>query len=151
MIHPEPTTKIDPTLARGTLVEVRDATDAAPAMVVLSFPNTSYQIALEAGDDLALFRSHLGELVMGRIFARALRVDRPHAGGRRIEPCIGSPRRVMGTVVAVDPIADVVVVDAGAPIVLRLTAPGQEAGQFADAEFIACDVQPGACFSIAHH
>ncbi len=150
MIHPEPTTKIDPTLARGTLVEVRDATDAAPAMVVLGFPNTSYQMALEVEDDLAMLRSHLGELVMGRIFARALRVDRPHAGGRRVEPCIGAPRRVMGTVIGIDPIANVMVVDAGVPMALTLTAPGQQAKAFGDAEFVACDVLPGARFSMAH-
>ncbi len=150
MIHPEPTTKIDPTLARGTLVEVRDATETAQAAVVLSFPNTSYQIELETSDDLALLRSHLGEMVMGHIFARALRVDCPYAGGRRVEPCIGAPRRVMGTVVGIDPIANVLVVDAGMPMALTLTARGQEAKTFAEIEFIACDVLPGARFSIAH-
>jgi hypothetical protein len=83
---------------------------------------------------------------MGRIFAQARRIDVPQAGGRKIDPCFGPPRRVMGTVVAVDPHADVVVMDAGAPVILSLTAPGQKASQFANAEFIACDVLPGASF-----
>ncbi len=148
MIHPEPTTKIDPTLARGTILEVRDATASTPAQVVMSFPNNSYKTAFETSDDLEMLRSHLGQMVMGRIFAKARRVDQPQAGGRRIDPCFGTPRRVMGTVVAIDPIANVLVMDAGAPIVLTLTAPGQDAKQFADADFVACDVMPGASFTL---
>lgn len=148
MIHPAPTTKIDPTLARGTIIEVRDATASTPAQVVLSFPNNSYKTALETSDDLDMLRSHLGEMVTGRIFAKARRIDQPQAGGRRIDPCFGTPRRLMGTVVGVDPLANVLVMDAGAPVVLTLTAPGQEAKQFTHADFIACDVIPGASFTL---
>ena len=149
MIHPAPTTKIDPTLARGTVVEVHDANDAHPAQVVLSFPNTSYQTTLEIEPDLvSKLRSSVGELVTGRIIAQARRVDQPQAGGRKIDPCYGTPTRVMGTVVGIDPIANVLVVDAGAPILLTLTAPGQSAKQFADAAFVASDILPGARFTL---
>jgi len=54
----------------------------------------------------------------------------------------------MGTVIAVDPIANVLVMDAGVAIVLTLSAPGQKAEQFADADFVACDIAPGARFSL---
>lgn len=148
MLHPAPTTKIDPTLVRGTIVEVRDVTATNPAQVVLSFPNTSYLTALETNDDLDMLRGHIGEMVLGRIFAQARRVDCPQAGGRKIDPCLGTPRRVMGTVVAIDPHANVVVMDAGVPIVLTLSAPRQKAEQFADADFIACDIAPKARFSM---
>ncbi|MBL4697385.1 MAG: hypothetical protein JKX70_00985, partial [Phycisphaerales bacterium] len=63
MIHPEPTTKIDPTLARGTIIEVRDPTANSPAQVVLNFPNTNYKTALETSDDIEVLKSHLGEIV----------------------------------------------------------------------------------------
>ena len=148
MIHPAPTTQIDPTLARGTIVEVNDATATKPAQVVLSFPNNSYRAAFETNDDLGVLRSHLGEMILGRIFATARRMDRPLAGGRRLDPCFGTPTRVMGTVIATDPVANVVVVDAGAPVILTLSAPGQHAKAFADAEFVVCDVAPGARFSL---
>lgn len=149
MIHPAPTTKIDPTLTRGTIVEVNDATETKAAQVVLSFPNNSYRSAFVTDDDLGSLRSLIGEMVTGRIFADARRMDRPLAGGRKIDPCFGTPTRVMGTVVAIDPIANVVVVDAGAPVLLTLTAPGQDAKAFADAEFVVCDVAPGARFSLS--
>jgi hypothetical protein len=148
MLHPAPTTKIDPTLARGTVLEVCDATANTPAQVVLSFPNTSYKSAFETHDGLEMLRSRIGEMVMGRIYAKARRVDQPQAGGRRIDPCLGTPRRVMGTVVGVDPSANVVVMDAGVPVLLTLSAPGQQAQQFVEADFIACDVFPGTRFAL---
>lgn len=148
MLHPAPTTKIDPTIARGTILEVRNATATKPALVVLEFPNNSYKTELLITGDIEPVEACIGKMVMGRIFAQARRIDTPHAGGRRIDPCYGPPRRVMGTVVAVDPHANVVVMDAGAPVILTLTAPGQTPNQFADAEFIACDILPGASFTL---
>ncbi len=147
MIHPAPTTKIDPTLARGTLLEVNDATATKPASVMIEFPNNSYQSVFETNDDLESLRPMIGEMVMGRISVQAKRVDRPQAGGRRLDPCYGTLRRVMGTVVGFDPNANVLAVDAGAVVLLTLTAPGQNAKDFADAEFVACDVLPGALFT----
>ncbi len=148
MIHPEPTTKLDPTLARGTIVEVRDATETKAAQVVLSFPNNSYKCALDTADDLSVLRSKIGEFVIGRISAKARKVVRPLAGGRKIDPCFGTPQRVMGTVIGIDPVANVLLVDTGAPMILTLTAPDQQVQDFADAEFIACDVLPGTNFAI---
>ena len=148
MIHPEPTTKLDPTLARATVLEVHDATESTPAQVVLSFPNNSYKTILETSDDLESLRARVGEMVIGRIYAKARRIDQPQAGGRRIDPCLGTPRRLMGTVVGVDPVANVIVMDAGAPIVLSLTAPNQASKDFADAQFIVCDVLPGTRFEL---
>lgn len=148
MLHPAPTTKIDPTLTRGTILKVLDASAIKPAMVVIGIPNNSYQISLIAKDELSALYAQLGEIVLGRIFGSAKRIDRPQAGGRKFDPCIGTPTRVMGTVIAVDPRANVVVLDAGAPIILNLTAPGQRADQFAHGEFIACDLMPGTWFSL---
>lgn len=146
MLHPAPTTKIDPTLARGTVLSVRDATDTSPAVVVMGFPNTSYEVELETHGDEGVLKNHIGAMVLGRIYAKANRVDEPDAGGRRFDPCYGRPTRLLGTVVGVDPVANVLVINAGQPVVLSLMAPGQKATQFADAEFVVCDVRPGTAF-----
>ena len=148
MLHPAPTTQIDPTLARGTILEVNDSTESSPATVVMGFPNTSYKLTLIATDSVEVLRAQLGEIVLGRIFADAKRIDSPEAGGRRFDPCYGPPRRVMGTVVGTDPKANVLVMDAGVPILLKVTAPNQHASMLANAEFVACDVKPGARFSL---
>jgi hypothetical protein len=148
MIDPAPTTKLDPTLARGTVVEVLDATDSSPAKVVLSFPNNSYKGSFDTADDLAVLRAKIGEIVIGRISAKARKMVRPLAGGRKIDPCFGTPQRVMGTVIGVDPVAKVLVMDTGAPMIVELTALDQRASDFADAEFLACDVLPGTSFAM---
>ena len=93
-----------------------------------------------------MLKEHVGHMVLGRIFVKAMRVDETHAGGRRFDPCYGTPTRLMGTVVAIDSHANLLVMDAGQPVALTLTAPGQRAEQFRDAEFIVCNVKPGAAF-----
>lgn len=146
MLHPAPTTKLDPTLARGTLLAVHEADDRRPARVVMGFPNTDYQIDLELRGDIEQVKGLVGEMILGRIFAEARRVDTPKAGGRRFEPCIGRPTRVMGSVIGADPVANVLVIHAGQPIALQVTVPGQQAQELAGADFIVCDVKPGAWF-----
>jgi len=146
MLHPAPTTRIDPTLARGTVLELIPATEQNHSYVVMGFPNTSYRLKLRTSGDEETLRAHMGEMVLGRIYAKAARIDETSAGGRRFDPCFGAPARVMGTVVAIDPRNNVLVMDAGEPIVLSLTAPGQHAEQFADAQFLVCNVNPDAAF-----
>lgn len=146
MLHPAPTTAIDPTLARGTVLDVLAADDRFPARVIMGFSNTDYRIELELKGDVERLQGLKGEMVLGRIFAEARRIDTPQAGGRRFEPCIGRPTRILGTVLAVDPISNILLVNAGQPIALKVTAPGQRARELANAEFIVCDVKPGAWF-----
>lgn len=146
MLYPAPTTRIDPTLARGTILDVIDETEKHPAYVVMGFPNTSYKLYLETCGDEDTLRPLIGEMVLGRIFAKARRIDVPLAGGRIFDPCMGTPVKVTGTVVAIDPHANVLVINAGQPIALSLTDHRQKATQFTDAEFIACDLKPGAAF-----
>jgi len=146
MLHPAPTTKLDPTLTRATVLGVTEPTEVKPAYALLGFPNTDYKIHLEAGDDLDRFRDHTGQMVLCSVHITARRVDETSAGGRCIAPCMGTPRRVQGTVHAIDPGSNTLVVNAGPGFNVRLTlgAPGQRAEDFADAEFITCDVMPGA-------
>ena len=146
MLHPAPTTQIDPTLARGTILEVRDADDRHPNRVVLGFPNTDYKIEFVIRGDIEPVRALVGEMVLARLFAQVRRIDTPHAGGRRFDPCIGRPTRILGTIIGADPVANVVVVNAGQPIALEVTAPGQRAESLVDADFVVCDLAPGAWF-----
>lgn len=146
MLHPAPTTALDPTLARGIVLDVLDADDRHPARVIMGFPNTDYRIELELRGEIEVVRALKGEMVLGRIFAQARRIDMPHAGGRRFEPCIGRPTRILATVLGLDPIENILLVNAGQPIALQVTAPGQRAQDLASADFIVCDVKPGAWF-----
>jgi len=146
MLHPAPTTKIDPTLARGTVLAVHDADDRYPDRVVMGFPNTDYQIEFVIHGDPTPVKALVGEMVLARLYAEARRIDTPHAGGRRFDPCIGRLTRVMGSVVGADPVSNVLVINAGQPIALKVTAPGQQAQELAKADFTVCDVKPGAWF-----
>ncbi|MGJ8637628.1 MAG: hypothetical protein ACSHX5_12360 [Phycisphaerales bacterium] len=148
MLHPAPTTKIDPTLTRTTIDSIIEATHAKPALVVLSFSNTNYKTHLVVDGDLEALRTRIGKTVLGTIHATARRIDTAGAGGRCIDPCIGTPRRVMGTIVGIDPRSNGMVVNVGPNIAVWLTlgSPGQRAIDLADAEFVTCDVVPGTSF-----
>lgn len=148
MLHPAPTTKIDPTLTRTIIHDVIDETHASPAMVVLGFSNTNYKTHLVAASDLSELRSMIGKTVLGTMHATAGRIDPAGAGGSCIEPCVGIVRRIMGTVVGVDPRTNGMVVNVGPNMAMWLTlsSPGQRASDLADADFLTCYVMPGASF-----
>jgi hypothetical protein len=139
MIEPAPTTKIDPTLARATLLV--DAPEGG-GVVQVGFSNTSYQVHLRAAGPTGVA---VGKRVIGRIEARAKRIDRVQTGGRYVEPVYGRPRRVQGMVIAIA--EGKVVVDAGMPIHCAPTDPRQRASDFAAGDFVSFDVLDGATFT----
>jgi len=143
MIHPAPTTKIDPRLARGTLVETVDATATRQAYVKLTYPNTRYVLHLLPETPVT---TEPGRRIIGTIHAQARRIDRVETGGRYVEPVFGRPRRVQGRVVAVEPESNEVVVHAGVPIHCRPTDERQKATDFAEGDFVSFDVMDGASF-----
>lgn len=142
MIHPAPTTRIAPGLARGTLKEAVAATATKPAHVRLSFPNTSYILYLLPTGPVSV---EPGDKVFGTISARARRVDVVPSGGQFVEPVIGRPRRVQGRVVAKE--GDKIVVDAGVPIHCLLTDGRQHVGDFHVGDMVSFDVLDGASFT----
>lgn len=148
MLDPAPTTKIDPTLARGRLEQILDATATTPAFVVLSFPNTNYQTHLQPSGGVNAMGDRLRKTVIGRITAKARRVDKVGAGGRYIEPVSGRPRRVQGSVIATDTSKNTITVSAGAPITCSLTDQRQKAADFAPGDFVSFDVERGASFTL---
>jgi len=145
MIHPAPTTKIDPRLARGTFLGAVAATATKPASVKHAFPNTRYEMHLLPESGVA---TEPGKRIIGTIHAQARRIDRVETGGRYVEPVFGRPRRVQGRVVAVETESNEVVVHAGVPIHCRPTDPRQKATDFAEGDFVSFDVLEGATFRV---
>lgn len=143
MIHPSPTTRIDPRFARGTFLGAVAATATKPAYVKLTFPNTRYEMHLIPEQPVT---TEPGKRIVGTIHAQARRIDRVDTGGRYVEPVFGRPRRVQGRVVAVEPQAGEVVVHAGVPIHCRPTDPRQNAADFVEGDFVSFDVLDGASF-----
>ncbi len=141
MIHPAPTTKIDPKLARGVFEGHLPETATKPAAVKLRFSNTNYELHLRPVGEV---KAEEGKRIIGTIRARARRMDKVGTGGRYVEPVTGRPRRVQGMVVAIE--GDAVVVHAGVPIHCTPTAPGQKASDFEIADFLSFDVLEGATF-----
>ncbi len=143
MIQPSPTTRIDEHLARGILLENADATSTRPARLVIEFPNSSYQTHLIPDGPISAI---VGKRIIGTIRVEARRIDRVDTGGRYLEPVMGRPRRVQGAVIATDPNAGTITVNAGIPIALAVSAPGQSADDFQIGDLVSCDVRDGATF-----
>ncbi len=108
--------------------------------IVLSLPGTDYRLHLQIDGPI---ETDTGSRLAGRIFARALRVDRVRTGGRFIEPVFGRPRRLQGHIVALDPTANTLTVRCPCPITCELTAH-QRAGQFSTGQLVSFDIQSGA-------
>ena len=142
MIVPAPTSKIDPAVARGVLEEVVPETATAPAHVVVSFPNTSYRTHLLPAAPVS---TEPGKRILGVIRCRARRIDKVTTGGRYLEPVYGRPRRVQGSVIAVQ--GDSVVVDASVPVHVTPTDPRQKAADFQPGDFVSFDALDGATFT----
>jgi hypothetical protein len=144
MIYPAPTSKIDPTLARGTLEEIVGPTATQTGHIVVSIPNTSYRLHLLPSTPIT---SELGKRIIGTIRAKARRIDSVQTGGRYVEPVFGRPRRIQGSVLSIS--GDAVVVDATMPIHVTPTDPRQKATDFAPGQFVSFDALGGATFAQA--
>lgn len=144
MLHPEPTTKLPPHVCRAKLLERVAATATSPEYIVIGSPNTSYRTRLVPAGEI---ECEIGKRIEGVIHAKAKRVDVVTSGGRYIEPVFGRPRRVQGSVVAIDEAANAIVVSAGFPVVAALTDRRQKASGFGVGDFVSFDVLRGATFT----
>lgn len=143
MITPSPTTRISPELARGVLAAVVEATATKPGYIKLTIPDTSYELHLRPDGPIS---TPVGKRLIGRIAARTRRMDTVKTGGRYIEPVAGRPRRIQGHVVAVDPAANTITINAGVPFHCTLTER-QQAANFEVGQFVSGDVLDGATFT----
>lgn len=144
MLYPAPTTKIDPSLARGVLEAVVAPTATKPGHVVISFPNTSYQMHLLPTRPVS---GEVGKRIIGIVRATARRVDAVSTGGKYVEPVFGHPRRVQGRVVGHDDGARVLIVDAAVPMHCTLSDQRQTPSDFPIGELVSFDALDGSTFT----
>lgn len=144
MLTPAPVTKIPPKLARGILVESVPASPPRPALVKVAFLGTSYEMHLRPTGPIA---TAPGKRIIGTIRGECRRIDLVSTGGRFVEPVIGRPRRVQGTVLWAD--GDALVVDAGMAIHAVPMDPRQSPASFAPGDLVAFDLLDGATFTPA--
>ena len=133
------TTPTDREIAEARLLEQGDS------MIVLALPDSDYKTHLRVDQPLA---AELKDIVRGRIFAQARRVDVVGTGGRYIEPVFGRPRRLQGRIVGGDVEANTLVVDVGVPMTCKLM-DAQRAADFELGRLVSFDVEPGARFEPA--
>ncbi len=141
MIQPSPTTKIEPTLARGVLAELGPVVAGHHHNLVIEFPNTNYRLKLDASQMIV---GDIGKRILGTIHATARRIDIVDSGGCYVEPVYGSPRRIQGRIIAIE--GDAIVVDAGMPIYCTPSERGQTAEGFEVGQFVAFGVLAGTKF-----
>jgi hypothetical protein len=126
------------------LNSVAAASGEKPGCIVLGLPNTSYELYLIPTGPITAV---VGKRLIGTIRAQARRIDVVGTGGQYVEPVMGRPRRVQGTVLRVENGA--VVVDAGVAIHATPSDHRQSADQFQPGQFVSFDVAPGATFTQA--
>lgn len=146
MLHPAPTTNVDPLLTRGVLDSIIDATATRPAFIVLSFYNSNYKTRFRATDDaIEALRGKVGKRVLGVARVGARKIADCRTGGRYIEPVYGAPQRAQGRIVAIT--EEALVVDAGGPrLHVTPTHPAQSLASFEVGQMITFDAEEGATF-----
>lgn len=131
------TSQMSPEIAEFKLL------DLEAGVGTFAVPGTGYRIMLTVPED---FDAPTGRRIRGRVRGHALRMHRTSAGGNFIEPLEGRPRIVQGTVLAVDPAADEVILDLVVPFRIAM-AEGQSAQEFATGEMVNFYMHPGASFA----
>lgn len=122
--------------ARGVLEE------SAGASIVLRVPGTDYRLRLGVYKPVD---TPVGKRLVGIVRASARRIDVVGTGGEYIEPIYGEPRRMQGSVLAVDAADQTITVKACVPVQVKVGA-GQRAEQFAVGQMVAFDVLSGTSF-----
>ncbi|MEM8781293.1 MAG: hypothetical protein AAGE65_00425 [Planctomycetota bacterium] len=119
---------------------------AEPPMVHLNVPHTDYVLHLVLDGRLPS-DIEPGDKLTGTLHAEALRVDTISAGGRYVEPGMGRPRRVQGTVVGGSASENALFVKAGAAtLACTLSDPRQSLADFSMHDMVSFDVKRGASF-----
>ncbi len=106
-------------------------------------PGTQYHLHLTVDPG---FEAAAGHRVKGRVHGKALRMHRAGAGGNFIEPLQGRPRIVQGTVLAVDPAANEVILDLVVPVRVAMQS-GQSATAFSTGDVVNFYMEPGTRFT----
>ena len=138
MPPPPPTTELD--ITPGKLIGTEQG------VIVLALFGTDYQLHLCVEDEISIARDRP---VKGRIYARARRMDLMASGGRFIEPAYGRPRRIQGTIAAVNLQANTITVAcAGASMFICELGAKQSTSEFPYGGLVGFDVERGARFEL---
>jgi hypothetical protein len=130
-------------IAHGTLQEIAGDT------IIFAPAHTAYRLQLAIARPAADLAAQVGKRIEGRIHASALRLFVARAGGKFIEPLVGAPRIVQGRVRAVEAAQNRILIDAAAPMWMKLSA--NSAAEFEPGQMVNCYVQSGASFERAAH
>jgi hypothetical protein len=128
-------------VARGILESASDA------KIVLSVPNTDYQIHLVPTVPAAALRDRVGKRVRGVIHGNALRVHPAKGGGRFIEPAWGMPRIVAGKVLSVDEPNRRFVVDLTVPFIVTTMDSQKYEGIIEPGKLVNFYLESGSTFT----
>jgi len=137
-------------LARGILEEIVAPTATKGGHIVFHVPTSSYRLHLRAA---GVIKASVGKRLVGIITCEARRVDVVLQGGRLVEPVIGRPRRIHGTVLqtgsgtlTVNCAGGAAVDSAPMPVVVKLTDPRDQIATYEVGTLVAFDVLEGATF-----
>ncbi|NNF42059.1 MAG: hypothetical protein HKN62_03240 [Phycisphaerales bacterium] len=130
----------DHAIAEGIIESIEDGE------LMLKVPGTDYRLRLHVGDDDTL-DAGVGDRVRGVVNAEALRIHPASGGGRFVEPTIGAPRIVAGTVLEADAAQRRIVIRTAVPMTLK-TMPEQDFSVIREGELVNCHVRSGATFAL---
>jgi hypothetical protein len=88
-------------------------------LVTLRCPGTNYCNSFAIQED-AVVKLSPGKRVRGKIHAPAWKVDRVELGGNYVEPLVGRPRRMQGTIISVNAAANELTVQVGYEAIVTL-------------------------------
>jgi hypothetical protein len=107
-----------------------------PGAVTLKVPGSNYRNTFTiAGDQSNL---SVGARVRGTIHAPAWKADRVELGGNYVEPLIGRPRRMQGTILTVNPANNELTVQVGYEVTVKLP-PKYRAAEFHPSDRVGWD------------
>lgn len=86
-------------------------------IVTLAVAGANYRNSFQLAGDTKL---QVGQTVRGTIHAPAWKIDRVELGGNYVEPLYGRPRRMQGTISAVDAAGNELTVQVGYEVTVKL-------------------------------
>ncbi len=140
-----PGTAADP---HADLPQVRAVVHAvAEGRIELALPHSDYVVHLGLEVDPARIAVPTGKRIRGRVDAVGMRFHRASGGGRFIEPVMGEPRIVAGTVLHVDRAAGRVLVDCAMPIWIAPEEADQDWSIFEERALVTGYLRSGMVFT----
>jgi hypothetical protein len=134
--------------ATASLPQVRAVLHAvSPGRIELALPHSDYVMHLGLEVDPARIAVAPGKRIRGEVNAIAMRFHQAAGGGRFIEPVIGEPRIVAGTVLAVDRTAGRVLIDCAMPIWIRPEQADQDWSVFQERALVTGYLRSGMVFT----